>query len=270
MNEIVTKIFAKIANSNEPLYLLPGAELVPVNNSGFLTEDAEVSGEFISVVPIYGVITKGTGLEKEDCLENGICDLDHLANDLRAVEHNNNAQMLLLHVRSPGGETIGLPEVARQIQRIAQRIPVIAYSDTYMCSAAYYLASQATFVYAAESAVVGSVGTIVMRQSNAKLLTNNGIEVLSIASSDAKKFGVEELPITEAEIAYLQNRIDTATAEFKSVVQNKRNISDTDLNGYPYRGIEAVQKGYINGIYDDLNMLVAELFWPINSSLSAN
>ena len=59
---------------------------------------------------------------------------------------------VFLDIDSPGGTVAGTPELAAAVKSLNRQKPVYAFSSGLMCSAAYWIASQARAIYATPSA----------------------------------------------------------------------------------------------------------------------
>ena len=214
----------------------------------------------VVIVPIFGVITKGSGLSREDCSEYGLCDLDHVTEDLYSAKSDPTTKAIILFIRSPGGEVVGLKEVSDLITLIRQTIPVISFSDTYECSAGYYIGCNASICLASPSARIGNVGSIMTRYSYAESLKAMGIDVYVSAISEVKKYGHTELPISPEEKKDIDRRVKEATDEIvQRVKSNRPSIADENLQAQWFTGEVAVTNGYVDGLIPDIYTVMAVL-----------
>ncbi len=78
---------------------------------------------------------------------------------MRPVQRDD-IKAVFLDIDSPGGTVAGTPELAAAVASLNERKPVYAFSSGLMCSAAYWIASQARAIYATPSAQVGSIGVV--------------------------------------------------------------------------------------------------------------
>ena len=112
-----------------------------------------VTADGIGVIPVVGVIGKGlTPIEKM----MGAADVDELSAAVDAFAMNPDVTRIALQVSSPGGTVTGIEELANKVRNLEK--PTMAYTDTEMASAAYWVASAADRVISSKSATVGSVG----------------------------------------------------------------------------------------------------------------
>jgi capsid assembly protease len=85
-----------------------------------------------------------------------------LATDFRAALDNPAVSSILLEIDSPGGEANGIGELAGMIRQARGSKPIVAYVGGMGASAAYWIASAADRVVASPTAILGSIGALVM------------------------------------------------------------------------------------------------------------
>ena len=109
----------------------------------------------IAVVPIQGVLDKRVS---EMAKSSGAMGMDDIEKMLGEALTDDSISGILLDVDSPGGSVTGVPELAAKIAAASNQKPIVAYTDSLMASAAYWLSAGANAIFAAESATVGSIG----------------------------------------------------------------------------------------------------------------
>lgn len=93
-------------------------------------------------------------------LENasGAVSVERAISELVALDANAEVSTILVVFDSPGGSVTGVTEFVAALRAVKK--PTIAYAYGYAASAAYWWASAADRIYAADTALVGSVGVI--------------------------------------------------------------------------------------------------------------
>ncbi len=121
---------------------------------------------------------------------------------------------LVIAVHSPGGDVAGLFDAMRRIRaaKAAAGKRVVAFVGSQAASAGYALASLADEIVVDEVAIVGSIGCIQQIVSRVDQLAAEGIDVRVVTSGAEKAFGHPAVPITDAAVARVRERI-TAAAE---------------------------------------------------------
>ena len=111
----------------------------------------------VAVIPIDGPIFRYADMFTR---YSGGITTEGLARDLQLALDDPTVAGILLAIDSPGGESTGINELADLIYRARGRKPLAAYIEGYGASAAYWLAAAADTVMVDDTALVGSIGTI--------------------------------------------------------------------------------------------------------------
>ena len=201
------------------------------------------------VIPIAGVIGKGLSpLEKM----MGSADVDAVSEAIDKMVANPNVQRIAFHVSSPGGTVTGVEELANKVRGL--KVPTMAYTDSEMASAAYWIASAADRVVASSSATVGSIGCYMAIPDFSKAAEMQGIKMVVIKSGKFKGAGIEGTSLDEGQMSNLQEGVDTIHAEFKEAVNMKRKMVKAEaMEGQVFSGKQAAAQGLVTGLADSFN-----------------
>jgi protease-4 len=153
---------------------------------------------------------------------------------------------------SPGGVAMGVSEVGTTIANINAKKPVVSYVDGLCCSAAYWLASQSSGIYATQSAEVGSIGAYMAVLDRTRQLEEEGIKVDMFRSGKHKGMGYPGTRLSDEQRTMLQDRIDGLGKDFKQAVRSGRgkNISDEVMQGQSFSADAAIRHALIDNIAD--------------------
>lgn len=214
--------------------------------AAYVTEDGT------GVVPIVGVIGKGLSpMEKM----MGAVDLNDVSATLEAMKNDPAVKRIALQISSPGGTVTGVEETANLVRDIGK--PTMAYTDSEMASAAYWIGSAADRVVASPSSTVGSVGVYMNLIDLSKAYDMAGAKSVLIKSGIYKGVGTEGTTATPEQIANLQAGVDAIHADFKSAVTMKRKMVQADaMEGQIFSGKQAAQNGMVTGLADNFNQAV--------------
>jgi len=203
----------------------------------------------IGVIPVVGVIGKGlTPLEKM----MGATDVNEIADALDAFAMNPEVEKVALQVSSPGGTVTGVEELANKVRNLKK--PTLAYTDSEMASAAYWIASAADRVVASPSSTVGSIGVYMAIPDYSKAAEMAGIKMVVVKSGKFKGAGIEGTSLDEGQMANLQESVDTIHADFKAAVNMKRKMVKAEsMEGQTFSGKQAAQQGLVTGLADSFN-----------------
>ncbi len=173
----------------------------------------------VAVLPVYGVL--GKRLSQLDLLCGG-ADYEHLAEFAQMALFDSSVHTVILSFDSPGGSCRGLPECGAVLDELAARKRVVAYADGLCCSAAYYLACSASEIYAAPSASVGNIGTILAAVDRSREWEMKGWRLELFASGALKGIGAAGKEWTDAERDFFRGWMEKKFQEFKGLVQARR------------------------------------------------
>lgn len=208
----------------------------------------------VARIPINGPITR-YGSRFQDV--SGGTSTESLALDLQRAIDDPAIRAVLFVVDSPGGEAIGNNELSDAIYAARQAKPVWAYIEGYGASAAYWIASACEQVIVDESALVGSIGTVMGMPDP----TRRQSATIDFVSSQSPWKRPD--PTSQAGRTYLQKHVDDYTEVFIRKVMRNRNISRDQVlavGGGLLIGQQAIDAGLADrlGSEDDTIRQLAE------------
>lgn len=141
---------------------------------------------------------------------------------------------------SPGGDVQGCHETAELIKSLP--VETVAYVKGMCCSAAYYLASACDQVIVTETALVGSIGTVI------SLWNAKSEEILTITNDDAV-FKHPETPMNAEAIAYYRDLCNKIAGRFQEfVVSGRPGLSADAFSGKVFVVEDAASLGLIDDV----------------------
>jgi signal peptide peptidase SppA len=181
---------------------------------------------------------------------------------VRNATNDPNISGILLRSDSPGGTVAGTKDLADAVAAARAAKPVYAQVEDMTASAAYWIVSQATKVYANETALIGSIGTMIEVADTSKAYEAAGIIVHVIGTGPMKGAMADGTPITPDHLAYLQGIVDGLNAFFLKGVSEGRGLPaaqvKTAATGEVYLAKQAKALGLIDGI-QSLDVTMAQL-----------
>lgn len=190
-------------------------------------------------------------------------------NLLRDIIYNSNYDGLILYINSPGGDLtiLDILDIFKQNKK-----PSVCYIDSQATSAAYWLCSQANYIIAKPSSIVGNIGAYIMKTDISGLLKKLGINVTIIQSTRYKTMLSIFTPLNEDEYDYLRYLVDEVSNMFVNDVLSKRNITNESLalSGLFFISYDAKKLGLIDsiGFYSDAKKEIAKLLNISESDIS--
>ena len=195
----------------------------------------------------------------------GVSAYDSITKELKTLLKNKDVENIILDIDSPGGMVNGCGELADLIFKARDQKNIISYVSGYGCSAAYYLASAASKVYANKSATVGSIGVIASFVIN----KDENTKEINIVSSKSKD-KLTDVETTEGR-KKVQADVDTQADIFMNDISRYRDISlETIENtkGGTFIGQQALEMKLVDGI-SELQTILEELEMNDKSKIQA-
>ena len=189
----------------------------------------------IAHISIHGTLFGGT-------------DYEEVLQDIAVA--SKEAKGIFLTVDSGGGHACGNDKVAKAVSQCPK--PVFAYTDGMCCSAAYAIASGASYICASADSTVGSIGTILPLMDVSGLWQSLGIKPDYITNREGTLKTAGYPPSqNEDERAALQAETQEYFELFKSHVLANRQIANDDMRGQAFVGVEALKRGLVDEICDE-------------------
>lgn len=106
---------------------------------------------------------------------SGLVSYEGLAVQLAEAADRADVHVVLLDLDSGGGEASGVVSLGRQIRALRGRKRVVAVVNDMACSAAYWIAAQASEIVVSETSAVGSIGALVLHIDRSGELAQKGV-----------------------------------------------------------------------------------------------
>lgn len=212
----------------------------PVNASSF--DNGKNQSDYVLVIDLKDPIYKYS----QECGPQGT------KSKMRIMDRYKNDSFckgIVLDIDSGGGQVSGTPEFYDYIINYGK--PVVAYTDGYMCSAAYYIGSACSYIVANKRADhIGSIGTMVYFIDFTGWYEKEGAKVITeyATKSTDKNRDFEELLQGKPE-GYIKNQLDPITEDFIADIKAvRKNVSEDVFTGGTYSASISLSKGLIDEI----------------------
>lgn len=136
---------------------------------------------------------------------------------------------VVISINSPGGTTTGSEELFRNIRRLAEKKPVVAFVDGTAASGAYITAMATDHIVARETSIVGSIGVLFQYPDLSGLLGHVGVKVEAIKSAPLKAEPNPFTPTSPEARAAVAAVVSDTYDWFKRLVRERRRMSDAEL-----------------------------------------
>lgn len=173
----------------------------------------------VAVLPVHGTL-----VQRGDSLDamSGLTGYNVISRRLQAALADPKVKGIVMEFDSPGGEVAGVFELAGQIQAAAK--PVWAHANEMMFSAAYALGVGAADLQMAQTAMVGSVGVIMMHVDQSQMDAKKGLVYTPIYAGARKTDYSSHAPLSDQARASAQESVDRLYQIFVDHVATARAI----------------------------------------------
>lgn len=198
--------------------------------------------EDIAIISISGVMGKRVSAIEKAC---GVADMEEIGETVEMAAADKEVRAIILEMDTPGGQVVGTPELAAQVNRATDKKSVIAYVPIMAASAGYWVASQADAIIAQPSAVVGSIGVYMAILDQSRAAENAGLSVEVFKAGKFKGAGIPGTSLTDLQREKFQGDVDYLHGQFKQAVRAGRGIDIPDelMEGQDFFGAVAQANG---------------------------
>lgn len=202
----------------------------------------------VGVIPIYGTIMPRATMMSDF---SGGATVQGITRSFRELLEDESVGSILFDIDSPGGYVDGIEELATEIRAARGRKPMSAIADYTMASAAYYIGSQADEVVASPSALVGSIGCLMVHTEYSKMDEQLGITSTIIRQPPAKAGANEIEPLSDEARANLDERVGDYYGQFVNAVAKGRGVSAAQVKaGYGQGRVLTADRAKAAGLVD--------------------
>jgi protease-4 len=186
---------------------------------------------------------------------------------LEAIEEviEKKFPVLLLRIDSPGGTVGDSQEIYSALQRLQDKIPIVASFGNISASGGVYIGMGAQHIVANPGTITGSIGVILRGNNLERLLDKVGVSFKVIKSGPYKDILAFDRELTDAEQGILQELIDVTYGQFVKTVAQARQLAEDTVRGFAdgriFSGEQALAMGVVDrlGTEEDARRWAAEL-----------
>lgn len=204
----------------------------------------------VAVIPVRGVLTQRADFYS---WYFGGTSVDRLTASFRQYLNDPAVSTIVFDVDSPGGEVYGIPEFFEEIVAARGQKTLVAVSNPFMASAAYWIGCACEQVSLMPSGQAGSVGVYTMHVDESKWLERIGINVTLIQYGANKTEGNPYEPLSDEAREEFQAGVDFYGRLFDAAVAKGRGVSASDVKarfgqGRMFRAPDAKKAGLVDRI----------------------
>lgn len=173
---------------------------------------------------------------------------------LRRAEKQEQIAAIVLYVDSPGGVPLASDLIAREVQRVAQKKPVVVYMGGVAASGGYYISAPASYIVSQSSTITGSIGIFGGKFVLSGLYEKLGIHRLLLKRGGAAGLTSDLSPFSPEEREKMRNVLDRQYSIFLDVVADGRRMAkehvDSIGRGRVWTGRQAKELGLVDALGD--------------------
>ncbi len=208
-----------------------------------LSNRQRVSPNKVALVYAEGEIVSGNGTPST-------IGGDQLTTLLRQLRQDDEVKAVVLRVNSPGGSATASALIAREVELIKQKKPIIASMGSYAASGGYQISTYASQIFAAPSTITGSIGVFGLLPNVKELANKNGITWDVVKTAKLADGNTITRPRTPQELAIAQQIVDRLYEQFLQFVSESRPISSQKVaeiaQGRVWSGTAAKSLGLVD------------------------
>jgi len=249
---------------DRPAKLLTWSEARPI----LLERRRRFDPRYIGVISLEGVIAMGPSRRAPipiPIFTARTSGESTLSNLLRRAEKDSQMAALIIHIDSGGGAALASDLIWRQVKRIAQRMPVIAYMGNLAASGGYYVAAAGQEIFSQPLTLTGSIGVVVVHISTEGFFEQLSVKRVALKRGERANIVSDIAPLTEEELDVLRKEVADAYQHFKELVADSRDIAPEELDqicqGRVWTGRQAADRKLVDdhGDFQDAIARAAEL-----------
>jgi protease-4 len=198
---------------------------------------------YIAVVPIRGAISESgapTGRRAS------------IVGALRRVRRDRRALGVLLWVDSPGGSAEASDLIHREVVRVKQKKPVVAYFGEVAASGGYYVATHADAIVAQPLTITGSIGVVSARLLAKQLFDKVGIRTEVLRTGPHADLYSPHRELTDEERALMNRELDAFYDSFVRLVADGRGRTVDQIEPVARGRIWLAREAHGLGLVDEL------------------
>lgn len=216
----------------------------PSNIASAFSNTSKGKGDLIGILYAEGSITSGSGRE-------GITDKRYIK-ELERLKDDKKIKAVVLRINSPGGSAFASEQIWRAVTDLKAVKPVVVSMGDVAASGGYYIAANATTIYAQPNTITGSIGIFGMFPNVEGLVNKIGVSFDNVKTHKLADFGDITRPMRNEEKLIVQNYVERGYDLFLKRCAEGRGISTDSINaigqGRVWTGNQALEIGLVDAI----------------------
>jgi len=171
---------------------------------------------------------------------------------LRRAREDSRALGVLLWVDSPGGSAEASDLIHREVVRVREKKPVVAYFGEVAASGGYYVAAHANAIVAQPLGLTGSIGVVSARLLASQLLDRVGIRTEVLRTGPHADIYSPHRALTDAERGLMNRELDAFYESFVALVADGRGRTVDEIEPLARGRVWLAADAHRHGLVDRL------------------
>ena len=173
---------------------------------------------------------------------------------LKKIREDDKIKAVVLRINSPGGSALASDLIWREIELTKKEKPVVVSMGNLAASGGYYIACNASKIYAEPTTITGSIGVFGAIPNMSKLAGEMGINAEQVSTNKGASYSVFE-PLTPEFHDYIKGGIDDIYKTFVNHVAQGRGKTFDEIDAIAQGRVWTGKEALTNGLVDELGNL---------------
>ena len=211
----------------------------------------------VGVVSVEGAIMPGESRRNPfplpmPIVQDGRSGAETIVRIFRQAEKNDRVAAIVMLVNSPGGDVVASDLIAREVQRVRVKKPVVVYMGDVAASGGYYVSTHADRIVAQPATLTGSIGVIMGKLVTGGLFDRLHANVETVKRGETATMLSSDEPFTDTERERLHDILMDTYDLFKRQVVEGRGLSPDRVEEIAQGKVWTGQQAQELGLVDDL------------------
>jgi protease-4 len=179
-----------------------------------------------------------------------VADARRITGALRVAREDRSLGAVVLYVDTRGGSALASDVIAREVERLREEKPVVAYFSDVAASGGYYAAALAREIVAQPLTVTGSIGVIALRFTAVRALEKMGLTHEVIRRGARADLTSPFRTLDDRDRAAFDRELDGFYDDFVGIVARGRGRPASEIEllarGRIYAGVDACAVGLVD------------------------
>lgn len=203
-----------------------------------------------AIISISGTISTESG---GGLFDQSVASSTEIVQLIDKVSNDKNIKAVIFEINSPGGSPVATDEISQAIKSLKEKnITTVAWIRETGASGAYWIASSTDHIISNRMSVVGSIGVYGSYLEFYGLMNKYNVTYQRLVAGEYKDTGTPYRPLSSAEEALIQDKLDTLHGYFIGAVAENRNMDYDAVKGLANGEIYLGKEARDNGLVDEL------------------